>query len=102
MKKIRTTSCMIAVLGLLCIGSTLLSDPVTDATAYLSHRDEVNNQLTVGDNTSHITEDFTPPDDVTPKTILTRNIGQKSRMMDITITNLFWGQGKRPRHFLQR
>lgn len=78
MKKIRTTSCMIAVLGLLCIGSTLLSDPVTDATAYLSHRDEVNNQLTVGDNTSHITEDFTPPDDVTPKTDYKKTVKVKN------------------------
>ena len=68
MNKIKTTSCILAVLGLLCIGTTIVSGTVTEATAYLSHRDEVNNQVTVGDNTSHITEDFTSPGDVTPNT----------------------------------
>ena len=78
MNKIKTTSCILAVLGLLCIGTTIVSGTVTEATAYLSHRDEVNNQVTVGDNTSHITEDFTSPGDVTPntdykKTVMVKN-----------------------------
>ena len=77
-KMIKTTSCFLAVLGLLCIGTTMFSGTVTDATAYLSHRDEVNNQVTVGDNTSHITEDFTSPDDITPNTDYKKTVRVKN------------------------
>lgn len=58
MNKIKSTSCLLGILGAFCIVSTVFGGSVVDVTAYLSHRDEVNNQITVGDNTSHITEHF--------------------------------------------
>lgn len=77
MNKIKSTSCLLGILGAFCIVSTVFGGSVVDVTAYLSHRDEVNNQITVGDNTSHITEDFTSPDDVTPNTAYKKTVRVK-------------------------
>ena len=78
MNKIKSTSCLLGILGAFCIVSTVFGGSVVDVTAYLSHRDEVNNQITVGDNTSHITEDFTSPDDVTPNTAYKKTVRVKN------------------------
>lgn len=51
---------------------------VLDVSAYFSHQNEKNNVLKTGDNTSHIEEEFEPPDQVTTDTVYPKKVTVKN------------------------
>lgn len=66
MKKRKRNLC---VLLLSILVAAAWSAVVLNVSAYFSHQNEKNNVLKTGDNTSHIEEEFEPPDQVTTDTI---------------------------------
>lgn len=57
---------MISVLVIVSVGVGIY--------AYLSDADTANNQITVGNVTTDIPENFTPPDDIRPGDIITKDV----------------------------
>ena len=75
MKKRKRNLC---VLLLSILVAAAWSAVVLDASAYFSHQNEKNNVLKTGDNTSHIEEEFEPPDQVTTDTVYPKKVTVKN------------------------
>ena len=75
MKKRKRNLC---VLLLSILMAAAWSAAVLDVSAYFSHQNEKNNVLKTGDNTSHIEEEFEPPDQVTTDTVYPKKVTVKN------------------------
>lgn len=78
MRKSKQTPCVLVLSALVLTGISVQFIQMPEVSAYFSHRNEKNNVLQVGDNTSTIEENFDPPDTVSPdmtydKTVSVRN-----------------------------
>lgn len=75
MKKRKRNLC---VLLLSILVAAAWSAVVLNVSAYFSHQNEKNNVLKTGDNTSHIEEEFEPPDQVTTDTVYPKKVTVKN------------------------
>ena len=75
MKKRKRNLC---VLLLSILMAAAWSAAVLDVSAYFSHQNEKNNVLKTGDNTSHIEEEFEPPDQVTTDIVYPKKVTVKN------------------------
>ena len=78
MKKKAMISCALILSGFFLAGVIAQGMPALKVSAYLAHRNEKENVVKIGDNTSEIVEEFDPPDAIHPdtpyaKTVLVQN-----------------------------
>ena len=67
MKKWINPSCIVVIISIGCI-VLLGGGGLKRVSAYQSHQNRLVNKISTGDNTSHIEEEFTPPEEVQPDT----------------------------------
>ena len=78
MKKKAMISCALILSGFFLAGVIAQGMPALKVSAYLAHRNEKENVVKIGDNTSEIVEEFDPPDEIHPdtpyaKTVMVQN-----------------------------
>ena len=64
MKKKAMISCALILSGFFLAGVIAQGMPALKVSAYLAHRNEKENVVKIGDNTSEIVEEFDPPDEI--------------------------------------
>lgn len=79
MRKRKRTPCGRALAVLVLTGIVVQLIHMPEVSAYLADRNEKNNVLQVGDNTSTIEEKFDPPDTVTPDTTYNKTVSVRNQ-----------------------
>ena len=79
MRKRKRTPCGRALAVLVLTGIVVQLIHMPEVSAYFADRNEKNNVLQVGDNTSTIEEKFDPPDTVTPDTTYNKTVSVRIR-----------------------
>ena len=79
MRKRKRTPCGRALAVLVLTGIVVQLIHMPEVSAYFADRNEKNNVLQVGDNTSTIEEKFDPPDTVTPDTTYNKTVSVRNQ-----------------------